>query len=939
MPRTRSRRSRRSITNPNNYLAHQYSVRGENLPTSPTTDKIFVPRIRATVLIAIPLFLLFDMILNLLLTFYSTVKVVGPQEAANARAAAAASSSSMAAALSASSYSAPVNTGVHTPDFSKIPLFATAIKGGKTALANCLPIVNGSIFSHALALLAAVILAWMLAQRFNYAARSVAHDQLGDGRLLEIGEIQARYPAIPEKHGTFKGYGGLPISHYKHDYYINQDTVNTLTIGTSRSGKGQTTVIQLIDNLSRAEKQSSMVINDPKGELFVASKETLEKRGYDVYVLNLDDPLQSMSYNPLQLIIDAWVRGDIESATQMINTLGHDLYPSEDQGKNKWVYEGAQHAFIAMTMSLLKYCVAHDCIEKVTMFNVADMLSQLGQLNYYVTPKDLDQTNAMDAFFQSLPPSDIAKKQYGSTSFSGKDGKGSILSTVNEGMAPFTLQKNAKMTSMNSLKLKSLGFPKSITLRFPEIMYNEILNIQFFRDKKLVTGYKVRVGANGYTEYNFDTDLTDGDIVVIRNPKDANPKHYSSYRLHFTKAHTPDGEAIFKRKTGHEQEVEMNKIVQLKPLHNGLKMRSASLYYTDKPTAVFMAIPDSDNSNHAIASTFIRQTYTELSRQARNAPGQKCTRRVHMPLDEFGNMIKIPNMAETLTVSNGRNILWDLFVQSFKQLNSLYGDADAATIKENCQVLNYIYSTDDDTVDEISNRLGNYTALAETNAKSSMMNVNESVQQNAEADAVITKERIHGLLKGESIVFDPLHREDLHGRKVRSYPIFNTQQTVMPYAYEFLKDEFNPDGDINQITVKAPHADLDLVRNSVDYTQFIVDKAGLKEYKRQQQSGQTGADLPEEGSLDDSMMTLDEYEAQEAADSVTPVVQEITDPEKIAKNDLLRIGVKENQVTDLLTLPSVQLADVQLRRYLPKDDFESRYQKGQRILSRYYNRG
>ncbi|WP_054718806.1 hypothetical protein [Lacticaseibacillus manihotivorans] len=68
-------------------------------------------------------------------------------------------------------------------------------------------------------------------------------------------------------------------------------------------------------------------------------------------------------------------------------------------------------------------------------------------------------------------------------------------------------------------------------------------------------------------------------------------------------------------------------------------------------------------------------------------------------------------------------------------------------------------------------------------------------------------------------------------------------------------------------------------------------------------------------------------------------MQEITDPEKIAKNDLLKIGVKENQVTNLLTLPSVQLADVQLRRYLPKDDFESRYQKGQRILSRYYNRG
>ena len=49
--------------------------------------------------------------------------------------------------------------------------------------------------------------------------------------------------------------------------------------------------------------------NDPKGELYKGSKETLEERGYEVQVLNLETPDQSMSYNPLQLIIDAYVRG------------------------------------------------------------------------------------------------------------------------------------------------------------------------------------------------------------------------------------------------------------------------------------------------------------------------------------------------------------------------------------------------------------------------------------------------------------------------------------------------------------------------------------------------------------------------------------------------------------------------------------------------------
>ncbi|AON62196.1 hypothetical protein AL025_15110 (plasmid) [Enterococcus faecium] len=63
-----------------------------------------------------------------------------------------------------------------------------------------------------------------------------------------------------------------------------------------------------------------MVVNDPKTELYVASKDELEARGYDVYAFNITDPLQSMSDNPLALIVKYWKRGDIDTATQLTNT-------------------------------------------------------------------------------------------------------------------------------------------------------------------------------------------------------------------------------------------------------------------------------------------------------------------------------------------------------------------------------------------------------------------------------------------------------------------------------------------------------------------------------------------------------------------------------------------------------------------------------------------
>ncbi|MFP3488489.1 ATPase, partial [Staphylococcus sp. SIMBA_130] len=109
----------------------------------------------------------------------------------------------------------------------------------------------------------------------------------GTSRFTTLKELQAQYRTIPEKKKLFSGVGGVPISRYKDKIFIDDSPVNNLWIGTTRSGKGEMGIFPMIDIYSRAEKKASMVLNDPKGELFASSKETLEKRGYHVEVLNL----------------------------------------------------------------------------------------------------------------------------------------------------------------------------------------------------------------------------------------------------------------------------------------------------------------------------------------------------------------------------------------------------------------------------------------------------------------------------------------------------------------------------------------------------------------------------------------------------------------------------------------------------------------------------
>ena len=203
-------------------------------------------------------------------------------------------------------------------------------------------------------LLICLVPAVFLGFKMDMWTRPISDGQKGDNRLAKIEEIQKTFIEIPEKNIGFPGYGGIPICHYKDKWYIETDTVNTCTVGTSRSGKGQNIVLPLLDNLSRAEKQAAIVANDPKQELYLGSHDELELRGYEVLAYNITDALQSMSDNPFDLIIKYWKRGDIDNATELTNTFTNTIYNDPNAGDNKYFNENAQKAVNALIFALLE---------------------------------------------------------------------------------------------------------------------------------------------------------------------------------------------------------------------------------------------------------------------------------------------------------------------------------------------------------------------------------------------------------------------------------------------------------------------------------------------------------------------------------------------------------------------------------------------------------
>ena len=117
-------------------------------------------------------------------------------------------------------------------------------------------------------------------------------------------------------------------------------------IGMTRSGKGETYVFPSIDIYSRAEKKSSMIIVDPKLELVKSSYETLQKRGYEIHILNLTDPRDSMGFNPLQLVIDAYKRKEYAEAELLCSSFCFSIFNPDAGGRRQPVLVQQLHRFV-----------------------------------------------------------------------------------------------------------------------------------------------------------------------------------------------------------------------------------------------------------------------------------------------------------------------------------------------------------------------------------------------------------------------------------------------------------------------------------------------------------------------------------------------------------------------------------------------------------------
>jgi len=131
--------------------------------------------------------------------------------------------------------------------------------------------------------------------------------------------------------------------------------------------------------------------------------------------------------------------------------------------------------------------------------------------------------------------------------------------------------------------------------------------------------------------------------------------------------------------------------------------------FAERPVALFLKIPDEKDTRHGLAAMFILCMYKALIKVASFREDLSLPRNVYFIMDEFGNMPKIEKFDKMITVGRSRKIWFNMVLQSYSQLNAVYGETVADIVKSNCAMKMFIGSNDIGTCKEFSELCGNKT--------------------------------------------------------------------------------------------------------------------------------------------------------------------------------------------------------------------------------------
>ena len=437
---------------------------------------------------------------------------------------------------------------------------------------------------------------------------------------------------------------------------------HALVLGTTGTGKTQLFANPTIRILSHTAQKPSIVLTDPKGELYEDNADVLRKEGYNVIVLNLNDPYSSSMWNPMEIAYDTYQRaGNLAKEVKKYSgctpeQMGFDKIPEKElngisYGDSWYGFDGKAFPTHEMIKNELE-------AKKIQLEDEAK--SDLRNIALSLIP---DDPQCKDPTWPNGCRDFITGLMYAML----EDTRDPRLGMTKEKFNFFNLYKIAMLRDPAGERESQLKTVAKYADGRDEVKGNV---------KQLMSTV---CGAAGVTQKSFlstlgssvGKTLGDDGILYVTSGTDIDFKTFA-----------------------------------------------------DQPTAFFIRIPDHKTERHPIGVLCISQLYKVLVDVAnktvnpKNGKKGQLKRPVYFILDEFGNMPAVPGFGTMVTVARSRSIFFEIILQSYTQLDIKYGQEEAKNIRGNFQMEVFIGSEDPSTIQAFSEACGEMTVFHEEENRS-----------------------------------------------------------------------------------------------------------------------------------------------------------------------------------------------------------------------------
>lgn len=251
---------------------------------------------------------------------------------------------------------------------------------------------------------------------------------------------------VNESDYTFDA-AGVPLYTEKGKIWVDDGESHSLIIGSTGSGKTYCIVNPLVHIL--AKHSESMVITDPKGEIYENNAEFLKDRGYKIVLLNFRNPQRGNMWNPLTLPYKLYKAGNFDKCNELLRDLAINILHDEKADDPFWQNTSADY-FVALAQGLFQ-----DADEScINIDSIIQMLT-VGEEKY-------GASSFAKEYFKMKDSRNPAYVNAAGTIDAPNDTKGSIISVFRQKVNIFAMAENlSEMLSKSDFDMMDIGREKT----------------------------------------------------------------------------------------------------------------------------------------------------------------------------------------------------------------------------------------------------------------------------------------------------------------------------------------------------------------------------------------------------------------------------------------------------------------------------------------------